>query len=104
MAAECSRDVGRYEEMRHVLFREQALVQSKEWGLLASAAGVRNPQQLRKCVETNRFLEAVREDLKAGETVGVEATPSILVNDSLFRGSLSLSALQRHLPQAQRAQ
>jgi protein-disulfide isomerase len=93
VAAECARDIGQYDGMRHSLFEHQTLVAEAQWGVLAHEAGIRDTAAIVKCVGDHRRADSVRVDVAAGEHIGVQGTPTILVNDSLFAGMIPLSEL-----------
>jgi protein-disulfide isomerase len=86
MAVECAAAQNRFESMHHVLYRQQSRVVREEWGALGKDAGVADTGALVKCVESQRYAARIRADIKAGESIGVEATPSIVLGDSLYVG------------------
>jgi protein-disulfide isomerase len=97
LAAECAKDAGRYEEMRHAMFYSRALVADAQWGLLANHSGIRDTAALAHCVDTQRHADVVRADIQAGQGIGIHATPSVLVNDSLYAGALTLAELEQRM-------
>jgi protein-disulfide isomerase len=97
LAAECAADVGRYAEMRAVLFQRRQLVAEEEWGRLASIAGVRDTAGLVSCVSLRKHFDRIAADLAVAKGLGIDGTPGVVVNDSLFKGSMSLATLEDRL-------
>lgn len=97
LAAECSRDAGHYEQMRTAIFRDTVLVAGRRWAAIAATAGIKDSASLAKCVADKRHAGEVRADMKVGNDIGVQGTPSFLINDSLYRGAMGLEAMERHL-------
>lgn len=97
LAAECSHEFGKYGEMRNALFLRRQLVVFEAWGTLASQAGVRDTMAMNQCVASQRYAGVVRSDIALGRKLGVEATPTAVVNDRLFSGTMSLQVLESRL-------
>lgn len=97
LAAECSRDFGRYGEMRHALFAKRGLVEDEEWGSLASKAGISDTAAVVRCVAEKSRAREVNADIAAGERVGVQGTPGVLVDGFLHQGATSLVDLEQRL-------
>lgn len=93
LAAECALDFGRYQVTRHILFSRRTLVDEERWGEVARAAGIRDTVAFNRCVGQRRHEDAVQADIAAAKSIGVSATPSVLVNDTMYTGTLSLADL-----------
>jgi protein-disulfide isomerase len=95
MAVECAAAQGRFESMHHVLYDQQSLVVREEWGALGKDADVADTSALVKCVESKRYAASILADVNAGESLGVTATPSIVLGDSLYVGIPERRVLDR---------
>lgn len=96
IAAECAGASGDYPGMRHALFTRRGLVMDAQWGSLATEAGIHDTAAFTRCVAGKKTGEIVDADLEAGRRLGVEGTPTMLINDSLFVGGLTFAALMQH--------
>lgn len=102
LAAECAGEQGRFEAYRDVLFRNQARIGKTGWSEFASQAAVPDLEDFVSCVSERRHARRIAADMKAGEKLGVPATPTILINewkvvgapDEQKLGSLVADALQ----------
>lgn len=79
LAAECARRQGRFEEFAHLLFEKQDSLGLLAWSTIAQRAGV-DSIALLACLKdpsANLVVEAGRQ---LGDRVGVEYTPTVLIN------------------------
>lgn len=97
IAAECARDVGRYAELRSEMFHHPGLIMDEQWNMLGSAAGVRDLRRFVQCISQREHAEEVRRDVAVAKELGIEATPTVLINDRLVSGFQSLSQLEAAL-------
>lgn len=97
LSAECAAQVGSYEPMRDALFANPDLVSEGRWGFIADLAGVKDTLQLLECVDDGRVGMRVQDDIAAGEALGIVATPTIIVNDSLLGEPPTLSELEARI-------
>lgn len=65
---------------------------------VAASIGI-NPSQFKQCLESNKFTQAVANDLQLGQKAGVSGTPSIFVNNNLIIGAQPYSAFQTAINQ-----
>jgi protein-disulfide isomerase len=84
LAAECADDRGRYYAMREALYKRPGLVEDGDWGLLAALSGISDTVALVECVRLEKDSARVYRDIQAGDDLGVNATPTVLVNDLRF--------------------
>lgn len=96
LALECAGDAQRLESMRRVLFLRQDLVTNRSWGALAKLADVADTTELRSCVDSEQHLATVRRDVAVAGSIGVQGTPWIILNDSVFSAPPSFAELVRH--------
>jgi protein-disulfide isomerase len=87
-ASECAADQGRFEEFHNALFAGQASIGSVAWSDYARTAGVPDAARFNACVRDGQGAARVREDVEAADALGVEATPTLIVNHLKIRGML----------------
>lgn len=97
LAAECAAAIGRYASMRSALFANADLVAQGDWGAIASQARLADTARLLDCMDDGRLGRLVELDIAAGEALGISATPSLLLNDSLYASSLSLADIEEKI-------
>jgi NhaA family Na+:H+ antiporter len=93
VAAECAGAQGQFKEFHDVLFAKQAQLTGAHWTDLAREAHVRDPRLLAQCVRAGTYSSRVVQDIIAGDSLGVIATPTLLVNDVRFSGAPRLAFL-----------
>jgi protein-disulfide isomerase len=72
-------------------------VAAENWGRLASLAGVKDTAALALCVEGRNHLRTIDADIAAAHSLNLEGTPGVVINDSLYRGTMTLDVLERRL-------
>jgi protein-disulfide isomerase len=97
LAAECAAHLGKYLDMRRVLYREAALVEGQEWGRLAALASISDTTELAQCVNSRQYAADVEADLAAAQKIGVPGTPTLVVGDSIYAPAPSGVELARLL-------
>ena len=93
--AECAKAEGQYAAARAALFGNEDLLGRGEWSAIAHEAGIRDTASILQCLKTKRFQRNVELDVRAGALAGVEGTPTVLLNDSLFGPPPGLDELIR---------
>lgn len=100
VAAECGNRAGFFEAIHDRLFEEADSLGSKPWTRIAWEAGILDTLQFAACMKDSSTLSAVTRDIRAASELGVNGTPTLLVNDQLFTGSPGLEYLERYVRQA----
>jgi protein-disulfide isomerase len=93
LAATCANEQGKYWEYRDLLyanpatdenpqnFAKDTLVElSKQIGL--------NNSQFKKCLDEEKYLQEIKQDVASGYNVKVVGTPSYIINGSLIEGQI----------------
>lgn len=80
LAAECAREQGRFEAYRNILFQEQDQIGKTRWSEFARQAAVPDVEDFGRCLSDRRYAGRIAADLRAGNKLGVPATPTMLVN------------------------
>lgn len=97
-AARCAGDQGKYWEMHDALFDNQG-----EWSDVdpresfvsyASTLGL-DSNSFTDCLDSEKYKEAVEEDLALAQQLGVGGTPGFFINGKLLVGAQPFSAFQQ---------
>lgn len=80
LAAECAAAQGHYAEYHSVLFSNQDSLGLKSWASYAVDAGIRDTVPFNKCVTTTRSSARLAEENHVADSLGVRATPTVLIN------------------------
>ena len=84
LAAECARNVGRFEAMERALYQNQDSIGKNDWSKFAEAAEIDDTFQLESCVRDSVTVSRVRNDIALANELGVRGTPTVLVNEFLI--------------------
>jgi len=79
-AAECATAQGRFEEFTDLVFEKQDSLGSKPWASFAMDAGVQDLDRYSECLESERTRTRITASRAFGDSLGVRATPTIVVN------------------------
>lgn len=91
--ADCARQAGRFKEWVDVMYAEQDSLGLKSWGRFARDAGITDTSAIVACVGRVDTAAVIRAGLDYGAHVGVQGTPTILVNGWRLTHPPSASAL-----------
>jgi protein-disulfide isomerase len=98
--AECAGNE-RYFAVLDIMFRGQG-----QWAIAQDPiAEVSKPlriagmgeNEVKACLANTKVAEAVVADFKGGETLGVNSTPTLFINGTMYRGSRSIDDLDREI-------
>jgi protein-disulfide isomerase len=92
-AAVCAAEQGRFLNYHRVLFNKPELLEKKPWSDFAVEAGVRNITAFLDCLQAERTKATVERDLMAGRRLGIEGTPTFLVNGTQYTGAARLQQI-----------
>jgi protein-disulfide isomerase len=85
MAAECARTQGRFDAMSRLLFTTPDSLWIGSLGALAARAGVPDSTALVDCVSSNAHESRIEAGLALGRRLGVDATPTVVIEGHRFR-------------------
>jgi protein-disulfide isomerase len=102
-AAECAGEQGRFFAFADALFDRQASIGRVPWTEYAGTAGVPDRARFEECVRAGAFLDVVERDAAAGDSIGVFALPTLIVNGRSFAGALTVADLERLIRDLARA-
>lgn len=80
-AAECAGEVGRYAQMRALLYR--SALSSADWGRLAAAAGVQDTATFKRCMLSQAVVDRIARDTAAGRPIAA-GTPTVILDGLRF--------------------
>lgn len=94
-AAECAARQGRFEPAYRLLFANVDSIGVRSWGRFAMLAGIADTSSFTTCVRDSLPVAVVRRDQEDGRRLNVEATPTLLLDNTLVRGAAPLAELER---------
>jgi protein-disulfide isomerase len=86
IAAVCADEQGKFWQMYDVLFPNQDKLEDADLQKYASGMGL-NMTKFNQCLSSDEAAQKVRADMAEGATVGVQATPTFKIGDSIVRGA-----------------
>jgi len=89
VAAGCAEMQGIQSSFQSTLFQHQREFATIDWAALAKDAGVPNSQTFTQCVSAEGPRERIRKDIETGNLLGIEGTPSFVINGAMISGPLS---------------
>ncbi len=88
IAAECASRQGALEAYSESLFSLQSLIGRKGWAEFARDSGVPDISIFEKCLEDPSLPGLIQRDIADGEKLGINGTPTLLVNGLEVTGYL----------------
>jgi len=89
LAGICAARAGRFKPMHDLLFSLQDSLGILRWSELALRAGIQDTAAFGRCRRSSQAQAQLTRDLSAASQLGVQATPTYLVNQFLITGTLS---------------
>ncbi|MCS7197916.1 MAG: DsbA family protein [Candidatus Bipolaricaulota bacterium] len=102
LAAECAHEQGRFWEYHDKLF---ALTQQGQEFLrsrlksVAAELGL-DAARFESCLDSQKYLEEVQEDLALGQKEGITGTPAFLINGELLIGAQPITVFRQKIEEA----
>lgn len=87
MASLCASEQDRFWDMHDLLFENQESLKEQEILDIAEMLGM-DIKKFQSCLESGRYDDKIKDDIKAGAKVGVEGTPTLFINGRYFNGNL----------------
>lgn len=85
-AAECAEREGRFFPMVEAIFAKQDSIGIKSWGSFALEAGIPDSASISNCAQDPRPVDRIEAGVALAQELGVNATPTVLVNGWKFLG------------------
>ncbi len=92
-AARCAGAMGKYWPYHDRLFAEQPRFEREALIQYAGDLGL-DRTAFTRCLDERRFAAGVDKDIREGRAVGVNATPTFIINDQPFVGAHSLESFR----------
>ena len=102
-AAICSEPQGHFEVLHDLLFAQADSIGHKEWSRFASEAGVADTISFLRCMSSPATSQVVTRDSLAGTQLGIRATPTFLINETLISGHPGFEELNNQVINALRS-
>jgi predicted DsbA family dithiol-disulfide isomerase len=94
LGAECAADQGKFSEYHSAVFANTRMLDyTSGWRMLADSAGVPDPREFRKCVDSRRYAARIAEHHAEGKSLGVTVTPTLFINGNMVVGAPPLESL-----------
>jgi protein-disulfide isomerase len=100
-AAMAAREQGKFWEMHDLLFANQAAVKREDLLSYAKKLGI-NVARFTKDMDSDRIKNLIRTDVVEGEKLGVNATPTFLINGKAYAGARPFDQLRELILVGQR--
>jgi len=97
-AAECAAEQNDFWKYHDLLFQNQTIFKQQPWDSLARISNIRNLDDFDGCMKDTLIDKVIEKDIKLGLRIGVEGTPTIVINGKLLFGVLHEDMLN-HLVQ-----
>jgi protein-disulfide isomerase len=94
IAARCAGDQGKFWEMHDSIFENQQSLSSSNYKKWASEMGL-NTGEFNNCLDTQKYLSAVRKDLVEGQEAGIRGTPGFVIAGKVISGAQPFSVFQQ---------
>ena len=78
-AANCAGDEGKYWEMHDILFKNQTALTTEDLLSYAKEIGIKDTKKFTQCLDSGKYTEEVKEDIKVGQQAGVTGTPTFFL-------------------------
>jgi protein-disulfide isomerase len=99
-ASECAAAQGRFQPFHDALFARQEEIGATSWAVFAGRAGLADVPRFEACTRENGGAAAVMRDQAMARRLGVDRTPTLLVNDLRSVGARPVAALEEIVQRA----
>lgn len=93
-AAECAAEQDRFEEYQGTLFASQNTLYLQQWHDWAVQSGVHDLPAFDRCVAEGRYNDRVSQDVQLGRSIGVDGTPTFVLNGRMVAGTPGIALLE----------
>lgn len=93
LADRCAREQGKFWEYKDKLFENQDKLSNQTILGIAQELGL-DMQQFNDCFSTNKYSQAIDDDIKEGKASGVYGTPTFFINNQVLVGPKSFDELK----------
>jgi len=94
VAVECAGKQNKFNDYHDLLFINQDRIANLRYDSLAIEAGVENIDSFNSCLESKKTSPIIESGLDLAEQLGINGTPTFLINGKLISGALSEQMLE----------
>ncbi len=94
MASECAAALGRFLAFHDVLFYEQEVIGHMPWQYFGDLANLNDIPAFTECIRVGEPMTRIVDDRRTGELMGIDRTPTWLINGTVVVGVPSLSRIK----------
>ena len=98
-AANCAKDQGKFWLYHDTLFERQSQIPSMDFGKIANELGL-NKTVFQECVAGGKYKDKVEQDLQGGIAIGVNSTPTTVVNGQALVGAQPYESFKTAIEEA----
>ncbi|MBY0371654.1 thioredoxin domain-containing protein, partial [bacterium] len=99
LASHCANEQGKFWEFHDVLFNNQTALQDKDLKEHAKKVGL-DDAKFTECFDKKKFQATVDKSRSEAELLGIQATPSFVVNGSLIQGAQPFEKFKQKIDRA----
>ena len=92
-ASRCALEQGKYWEYHDLLFENQQSLDSNSLKKYAKNMGLEEAK-FSNCLDSNKYADAVKQDIGEGQKAGVSGTPTFFVNGEILVGAQPFDAFK----------
>lgn len=93
-AAECAQRQDRFFAFSNLIFDKQDSLGLKPWTSFASEAGITDLEDFERCNARPDSVERITRGLEAGNRLGIQGTPTVIINGLRYHDPPNLQQLQ----------
>jgi protein-disulfide isomerase len=91
-ASLCANDQGKFWELHDAMFANQKELEVAQLKAKAASLGMDSPK-FDECLDSDKYAQRVKDDMKAGQEAGVSGTPAFFVNGRMVEGAVPYEQL-----------
>ncbi len=101
MAAHCANDQGKFWEMHDMLFDNQAKLEDADLKSYAKKLTL-DEKKFAECFDSKKHLPLIEKSRSEAETLGIQATPSFVINGVMIQGAQPFEKFKEKIDRAGR--
>lgn len=101
LAAHCANDQGKFWEFHNTLFQNQQKLEDADLKGYAKTLGL-DEKAFNECFDSKKHQALVEKSRKEAESLGIQATPSFVINGALLQGAQQFEKFKEKIDRAGR--